>query len=85
MPTTPLPRTNAGASLLTHLLVGKYQDHLPLYRIFSNYTKTSREKSGGLYYTLSISWLMEAISAPTNFTKSAGAMRICRPRTPALI
>ena len=32
MPTTPLPRTNAGASLLAHLLVGKYQDHLPLHR-----------------------------------------------------
>ena len=32
MPTIPLPRTNAGASLLAHLLVGKYQDHLPLHR-----------------------------------------------------
>ena len=33
----------------------------------------------------SISWLMGAISAPTYFTKSVGAMRIWRPRTPALI
>ncbi len=32
MPTLPLPRTNAGPSLLAHLLVGKYQDHLPLHR-----------------------------------------------------
>lgn len=32
MPATPLPRTHAGASLLAHILVGKYQDHLPLHR-----------------------------------------------------
>lgn len=32
LPTLPLPKSNAGASLLSHLLVGKYQDHLPLYR-----------------------------------------------------
>ena len=30
--TLPLPRTNAGPSLLAQLLVGKYQDHLPLHR-----------------------------------------------------
>lgn len=28
----PLPRTNAGPSILAQLLVGKYQDHLPLHR-----------------------------------------------------
>jgi transposase len=32
LPTLPLPKSNAGASLLSHILVGKYQDHLPLYR-----------------------------------------------------
>lgn len=31
-PSLPLPKSNAGASLLAHLLVGKYQDHLPHYR-----------------------------------------------------
>lgn len=28
----PLPKSNAGSSLLAHLLVGKYQDHQPYYR-----------------------------------------------------
>jgi len=32
LPSLPLPRSNAGASLLSHLLVSKYQDHLPFYR-----------------------------------------------------
>ncbi|MDR0863535.1 MAG: IS66 family transposase [Candidatus Symbiothrix sp.] len=32
LPTQVLPRSNAGASLLAHLLVSKYQDHLPFYR-----------------------------------------------------
>lgn len=32
MPSLPLPRANAGSSLLAQLLVGKYQDHLPLHR-----------------------------------------------------
>ena len=32
LPSLPLPKSNAGASLLAHLLVGKYQDHLPFYR-----------------------------------------------------
>jgi transposase len=32
LPSLPIPKSNAGASLLAHLLVGKYQDHLPFYR-----------------------------------------------------
>ena len=32
LPSVPLYRSNAGASLLAHLLVGKFQDHLPFYR-----------------------------------------------------
>jgi transposase len=32
LPCLPLPKSNAGASLLAHLLVSKYQDHLPFYR-----------------------------------------------------
>jgi len=31
-PTQPIPKSNAGPGLLAHLLVSKYQDHLPLYR-----------------------------------------------------
>jgi transposase len=32
LPSLPLPKSQAGASLLSHLLVSKYQDHLPFYR-----------------------------------------------------
>lgn len=32
LPGLPLPRSNAGASLLANVLVSKYQDHQPLYR-----------------------------------------------------
>ena len=32
LPILPLPKAIAGASLLTHLLVSKYVDHLPVYR-----------------------------------------------------
>jgi transposase len=32
LPTLALPKSNAGSSLLAHLLVSKYQDHLPFYR-----------------------------------------------------
>lgn len=31
-PSRPLPKSIAGISLLVHLLISKYQDHLPLYR-----------------------------------------------------
>ena len=40
MPTIPLARTNAGASLLSHLLVGKYQDHLPLHRQIAIFSRS---------------------------------------------
>ena len=32
LPSLPIPKGNAGASLLSHILIGKYVDHLPLYR-----------------------------------------------------
>lgn len=32
LPSLPLPKSNAGASLLAHLLVSKYVDHLPFHR-----------------------------------------------------
>lgn len=32
LPSLPIPRGNAGPGLLAHLMVSKYQDHLPFYR-----------------------------------------------------
>lgn len=33
LPVLPLPKANAGASLLSYIIVSKYVDHLPFYRI----------------------------------------------------
>jgi transposase len=33
LPGLPLPRSNAGASLLTYIIISKYVDHLPFYRL----------------------------------------------------
>jgi transposase len=35
----PLPKVMAGASMLAHLLVSKYEDHLPLYRIIKMFRR----------------------------------------------
>lgn len=32
LPSLPIPRGNAGPGLLTHILISKFQDHLPFYR-----------------------------------------------------
>jgi transposase len=32
MPTVPIPKSNAGPSILAHLIVSKFVDHLPFYR-----------------------------------------------------
>ena len=32
LPTLPLPKSNAGASMLAHVIVSKFVDHLPFYR-----------------------------------------------------
>jgi len=32
LPTLPIPKGNAGAGILSHILIGKFVDHLPFYR-----------------------------------------------------
>lgn len=39
MPTLPLPRSNAGAGLLAHILICKFVDHLPFYRIVKQFKR----------------------------------------------
>jgi transposase len=43
MPSLPIERGQAGAGLLAHILVGKYCDHLPLYRQSSIYAREGVE------------------------------------------
>jgi len=40
LPLLPLPRSNAGASLLAELLIGKYMHHLPFYRQLAIFKQT---------------------------------------------
>lgn len=39
LPQTPFPRLKAGVSTLVHILVSKYVDHLPLYRIAQQFAR----------------------------------------------
>jgi transposase len=41
LPSLPLPKSNAGSSLLAQLLVSKYQDHLPFYRQIEMFKRQS--------------------------------------------
>jgi transposase len=43
MPSLPIERGQAGAGLLAQILVGKYCDHLPLYRQSGNYARDGVE------------------------------------------
>lgn len=42
MPSMPIPKGEAGASLLAHLLVSKYVDHLPFYRLRQQFKRTDK-------------------------------------------
>ncbi len=39
IPSLPLPKSNAGASLLAHLLIAKFVDHLPFHRIIKMFKR----------------------------------------------
>jgi len=43
MPSLPIPRTQAGAGLLAHVLIAKFCDHLPLYRQSEIYARDGVE------------------------------------------
>ncbi len=38
----PLPKSEAGASLLAHVLVSKYVDHIPFYRLRQQFKRNSQ-------------------------------------------
>jgi len=41
MPSMPIPKCEAGASLLAHILVNKYVDHIPFYRMRQQFKRNS--------------------------------------------
>lgn len=42
MPAMPLPKSEAGASLLAHVLVSKYVDHIPFYRLRQQFKRNNK-------------------------------------------
>lgn len=42
MPSMPLPKSEAGASLLAHILVSKYVDHMPFYRLRQQFKRHNK-------------------------------------------
>ncbi len=47
MPTMPIPRAMAGASVLAHVIMSKYADHLPLYRQAEIYARDGLDLDRG--------------------------------------
>lgn len=45
LPSMPIPKGNAGPSLLSHILISKYEDHLPLYRQVQQFKRLGIEIS----------------------------------------
>jgi transposase len=45
LPSLPIPKGNAGASLLAHILISKYVDHLPLYRLQQQFKRLGADVS----------------------------------------
>src|SRR5690606_33237387 len=56
LPSLPIPKGNAGAGLLAHILVSKFVDHLPFYRqvqIFKRQQLTIPESTIGGWFNAS--------------------------------
>jgi transposase len=56
LPSLPIPKGNAGASLLAHILISKFVDHLPFYRqaqIFKRQQLTISESTIGGWFNAS--------------------------------
>jgi len=61
LPTLPIPKGNAGASMLAHLLVSKFVDHLPFYRqvqIFKRQNFNIAESTIGGWFNAGCSLLL---------------------------
>ena len=58
LPTMPLEKAMAGPSLLTHLLVSKYVDHLPVYRQLEIF----KRQQVTMHYSTVSGWMKEAMA-----------------------
>ena len=57
LPSLPLPKSNAGPSMLAHLYVSKYVDHMPIYRLLK---QLKRENDIDIAQSTANNWLWES-------------------------
>lgn len=64
MPELPIPRAMAGASVLAHVIMSKYADHLPLYRQAEIYVRDGVELDRGLLasWVGKSAWLLKPLA-----------------------
>ena len=64
MPSLPIPRGQAGAGLLAHVLIAKFCDHLPLYRQAEIYARDGVELDRGLLadWIGKVAWLVRPLA-----------------------
>ena len=76
MPPLPIPRGQADASLLAHVAVAKYCDHLPLYRQSEIYARDGVELDRSLLadWNGRSAWLLEPLAAKMGEYVMAGSV-----------
>ena len=64
MPAMPIPRAMAGASVVAHVVVSKYVDHLPLYRQSEMYARDGLDLDRGLLadWVGKAAWLLRPLA-----------------------
>jgi hypothetical protein len=64
MPAMPIPRAMAGASVLAHVIISKYADHLPLYRQAEIYARDGLDLDRGTLadWMGKVAWLLRPLA-----------------------
>jgi transposase len=76
MPSLPIPRAQAGASLLAHVLIAKFCDHLPLYRQAEIYARdgVDLDRATLASWVGKAAWLVEPLSGRIGRHVMAGSV-----------
>lgn len=76
MPAMPIPRAIAGASVMAHVVVSKYVDHLPLYRQAEIYARDGLDLDRGLLadWVGKAAWLLRPLADRIGAHVMAGSL-----------